>query len=42
MRGADIELEMPVFLEETISETAKTISYSLPRFNLNGNPLENL
>ncbi len=42
MRGADIELEMPVFLEETISETAKTISYSLPRFDLNGNPLENL
>jgi curved DNA-binding protein len=30
MRGQDIEIEMPVFLEETISDTVKPIAYELP------------
>ena len=29
-RGQDIEIEMPVFLEETISDVSKPISYELP------------
>jgi curved DNA-binding protein len=29
-RGQDIEIEMPVFLEETISDASKPISYELP------------
>lgn len=30
MRGQDIEIEMPVFLEETISDTVKPVAYELP------------
>lgn len=30
MRGQDIEIEMPIFLEETISDTVKPIAYELP------------
>jgi curved DNA-binding protein len=31
-RGQDIEVEMPVFLEEIISEAAKTIQFHMPVF----------
>lgn len=31
-RGQDIEIEMPVFLEETVAEASKPIEYELPRF----------
>ncbi|MDZ7785157.1 MAG: curved DNA-binding protein [Halioglobus sp.] len=30
MRGQDIEIEMPVFLEETVRDTSKPISYRVP------------
>jgi len=30
MRGQDIEIEMPVFLEETVKDTRKPISYRVP------------
>lgn len=29
-RGQDVEIEMPVFLEETISDTSKPVQYDLP------------
>ncbi|MHA7815847.1 MAG: DnaJ C-terminal domain-containing protein [Pseudohaliea sp.] len=29
-RGQDIEIELPVFLEETVTETSKPVSYELP------------
>jgi len=32
MRGQDIEIEMPVFLEETISDASKPVEYELPTF----------
>ncbi|WP_432459086.1 DnaJ domain-containing protein [Agarivorans sp. QJM3NY_25] len=31
-RGQDIEIELPLFLEETIQQTHKTIEYQLPVF----------
>jgi curved DNA-binding protein len=30
-RGQDVEIEMPVFLEETIADTNKPVQYELPR-----------
>ncbi|MBT8423011.1 MAG: DnaJ domain-containing protein, partial [Gammaproteobacteria bacterium] len=30
LRGNDVEIEMPVFLEETLSETKKPVAYNLP------------
>ena len=30
IRGQDIEIEMPVFLEETLAETSKPIQYQIP------------
>lgn len=35
-RGQDIETDMPVFLEDTLSEGSKTISYHLPHYDNNG------
>jgi len=35
-RGRDLETEMPVFLEDTLSEQTKTIDYALPRYDENG------
>ncbi len=39
-RGQDIETEMPIFLEDTLSEESKTISYSLPQYNEHGHVTE--
>ncbi|HEJ8024879.1 TPA: curved DNA-binding protein [Serratia liquefaciens] len=36
MRGQDIEMEVAVFLEETLAEQARTIRYSLPVYNAFG------
>ncbi len=30
IRGQDVEIEMPVFLEETISDKSKTVEYKIP------------
>ena len=38
-RGQDIETELPVFLEETISDEKKTISYHLPHYDKDGRRL---
>lgn len=35
-RGQDVELEMPVFLEEVVSGDAKPIEYSIPHFDSKG------
>ncbi|UTW04917.1 curved DNA-binding protein [Amphritea atlantica] len=35
-RGQDIETDLPVFLEETISKGSKTISYHLPHYDDEG------
>ncbi|MEZ5570861.1 MAG: curved DNA-binding protein [Halioglobus sp.] len=32
MRGQDAEIEMPIFLEETIAETSKLVEYRIPVF----------
>lgn len=39
-RGRDIETELPVFLEETLSESSRTISYHLPRYDSEGRVTE--
>lgn len=39
-RGQDIETEMPVFLEDTLSDERKTISYSLPHYDEHGHVTE--
>ncbi|WP_263142378.1 curved DNA-binding protein [Pseudomonas sp. RIT-PI-AD] len=35
-RGQDVELELPVFLEETLAEQPKQISYKVPAFDAQG------
>jgi curved DNA-binding protein len=35
-RGRDVEVEMPVFLEETLEAQKKTIEYQLPRYDQSG------
>lgn len=40
--GQDVEVEMPVMLEETLSEESKQISYSLPHRDASGMPLEDI
>ena len=35
-KGQDIETDMPIFLEDTLSEESKTISYRLPHRQQNG------
>ena len=35
-RGHDVEIEVAVFLEETLAEQARTISYQLPVYNVFG------
>jgi len=39
-RGRDIELELPVFLEETLAEQHKTVDYVLPGFDEHGRRIE--
>lgn len=35
-KGQDIETDLPVFLEDTLKDEAKTISYNLPHYDGNG------
>ena len=35
-KGQDIETDMPIFLEDTLTNTSKTISYSLPHHRAQG------
>ncbi len=35
-RGQDVELELPVFLEETLAEESKQISFKVPAFDAQG------
>jgi curved DNA-binding protein len=35
-RGQDIEIDMPIFLEETLKDEAKTIQYQLPHYGESG------
>lgn len=35
-RGQDVEIEMPVFLEDTLKDEAKTIEYRLPHYGDSG------
>ena len=35
-RGRDIEVEMPLFLEDTLSDAARSIEYSLPHYSEQG------
>ena len=39
-RGQDIETELPIFLEDTLSEYSKTISYHLPHYDKEGRVTE--
>lgn len=39
-RGQDIETELPVFLEDTLSKHSKEISYRLPKYNSDGRVTE--
>lgn len=32
-RGRDVELELPLFLEETLEESSKQVNYQLPNYN---------
>ncbi len=35
-RGQDIEIDMPIFLEDTLSDETKTIAYNLPHYSESG------
>lgn len=39
-RGQDIETELPIFLEDTLAEESKIISYHLPHYDNNGRVTE--
>lgn len=41
IRGQDVEIELPVFLEETLLEESKTIRYEVPSYNSQGRPQGN-
>jgi curved DNA-binding protein len=41
-RGQDVEIDMPVFLEDTLSEESKEISYNLPHYDVDGSRLEDV
>ena len=41
-RGRDIELEMPIMLEDTVSGYSDTIAYNLPHYDQSGNRLEDV
>jgi curved DNA-binding protein len=36
LRGQDVELDMPIFLEDTLSEDSRTIEYNLPHYGESG------
>jgi curved DNA-binding protein len=41
-RGQDVELEMPIFLEDTIAEESKQIAYQLPHYDADGRRQEDV
>lgn len=41
-RGRDIEVEMPIFLEDTLAEESKQIKYNLPHYDAHGQRLEDV
>ncbi len=41
-RGRDIEVEMPIFLEDTLAEESKQIKYALPHYDANGQRLQDI
>ena len=41
-RGRDIEVDMPIFLEDTLSDESKQISYTLPHYDVNGRRLDDI
>ncbi|AYC34514.1 curved DNA-binding protein [Pseudomonas cavernae] len=38
-RGQDVEMELPIFLEDTLAEEAKQVAYQLPQYAADGRPL---
>lgn len=38
VRGHDLEMEMPIFLEETLTEQTRSISYKIPTYDASGRP----
>ncbi len=41
-RGSDLEVDMPIFLEDTLSEESKQIAYKLPHYDAHGRRLEDI
>ncbi|EKN4693752.1 curved DNA-binding protein [Yersinia ruckeri] len=39
VRGQDLEMEMPIFLEETLTEQTRSISYKIPTYDDVGRPV---
>ena len=40
-RGQDVEMELPVFLEETLSNESKKVSFQVPQYNAAGQHVSN-
>ncbi|WP_260958838.1 DnaJ C-terminal domain-containing protein [Pseudomonas citri] len=40
-RGQDVELELPIFLEETLSSDSKKVSFQVPQYNAAGQHVSN-
>ena len=38
-RGQDVEMELPILLEETLADEAKKIAFQLPQYSADGQPL---
>ncbi|AJJ64367.1 curved DNA-binding protein [Yersinia aldovae] len=38
VRGQDLEMELPIFLEETLTEQTRSISYKIPSYDAAGRP----
>ena len=38
-RGQDVEMELPILLEETLADEAKKIAFQLPQYSADGRPL---
>lgn len=41
-RGQDVEIELPIFLEDTIKDESKQIAYQLPHYDENGHRLSDV
>jgi curved DNA-binding protein len=41
-RGRDMEVDLPIFLEETLSDESKQISYRLPQYDAHGRHVEDI